>query len=96
MPVELLTSYLPTRRQHCDMSTKDQTLSAELYGEALRTARRSELQPLINHLRDVARGRDAIRTRMRWSDVGRLVPQPLTAQRIRLGLEAPPDEDRQP
>jgi hypothetical protein len=44
------------------MSTKDQTLSAELYGEALRTARRSELQPLINHLRDVARGRDAIRT----------------------------------
>jgi hypothetical protein len=44
------------------MSTKDQTLSDELYGEALRTARRSELQPLIHHLRDVARGRDAIRT----------------------------------
>ena len=29
------------------MSTKDQTLSAELYGEALLTARRPELQPLI-------------------------------------------------
>jgi hypothetical protein len=44
------------------MSTKDQTLSAELYGEALVTARRPELQPLINHLRDVAQGRDDIRT----------------------------------
>jgi hypothetical protein len=29
------------------VSTKDQTLSAELHGEALLTARRPELQPLI-------------------------------------------------
>jgi hypothetical protein len=44
------------------MSTKDQTLSAELHGEALLTARRPELQPLIEHLREVAQGRDDIRT----------------------------------
>jgi hypothetical protein len=43
------------------MSTKDQILSSELHGEALRTARRPELQPLIDHLRDVAQGRDDIR-----------------------------------
>jgi hypothetical protein len=44
------------------MSTKDQTLSAELHGEALLTARRPELRPLIDHLREVAQGRDDIRT----------------------------------
>jgi hypothetical protein len=44
------------------MSTKDQTLSAELHGEALLTARRPELQPMVDHLRDVAKGRDDIRT----------------------------------
>ena len=44
------------------MSTKDQTLSAELHSEALLTARRPELQPLIDHLREVAQGRDDIRT----------------------------------
>ena len=44
------------------MSTKDQTLSAELHGEALLTAKRSQLQPLIDHLREVAQGRDDIRT----------------------------------
>jgi hypothetical protein len=44
------------------MSTKDQTLSAELHGEALLTARLPELQPLIHHLREVAQGRDDIRT----------------------------------
>ena len=38
------------------MSTEDQTLSAELYGEALLTARRAELRPLIDHLREVAQG----------------------------------------
>ena len=43
------------------MSTKDQVLSAELHGEALLTARRPELQPLIDHLREVAQGRDDIR-----------------------------------
>ena len=44
------------------MSTKDQILSSELHGEALLTAQRPELQPLIDHLREVARGRDDIRT----------------------------------
>jgi hypothetical protein len=44
------------------MSTEDQTLSAALHGEALLTARRPELQPLIDHLREVAQGRDDIRT----------------------------------
>ena len=43
------------------MSTKDQVLSSELHGEALLTARRTELQPLIDHLREVAQGRDDIR-----------------------------------
>ena len=43
------------------MSTKDQVLSSELDGEALLTARRPELQPLIDHLREVAQGRDDIR-----------------------------------
>jgi hypothetical protein len=44
------------------MSTEDQILSAELHGEALLTAKRPELQPLIDHLREVAQGRDDIRT----------------------------------
>jgi len=44
------------------MSTKDQILSSALHGEALHTAKRSELQPLIDHLREVAQGRDDIRT----------------------------------
>ncbi len=44
------------------MSTEDQTLSATLHGEALLTAKRPELKPLIDHLRGVAQGRDDIRT----------------------------------
>jgi hypothetical protein len=44
------------------VSTKDQILSSELHGEALLTARRPELQPLIDHLREVVEGRDDIRT----------------------------------
>jgi hypothetical protein len=43
------------------MSIEDQILSAELHGEALLTAKRPELQPLIDHLREVAQGRDDIR-----------------------------------
>jgi hypothetical protein len=43
------------------VSTKDQTLSAALDGEALLTAKRPELQPLIDHLREVAQSRDDIR-----------------------------------
>jgi len=44
------------------MSTKDQILSSALHGEALLTAKRPELQPLIDHLREIAQGRDDIRT----------------------------------
>jgi hypothetical protein len=44
------------------MSTKDQTLSAALHGGALLTAKRPELQPVIDHLREAAHGRDDIRT----------------------------------
>jgi hypothetical protein len=43
------------------MATRDQILSAELHGQALLTAKRPELQPLIDHLREVAQGRDDIR-----------------------------------
>ena len=43
------------------MSTKDQALSAALHDEALLAARRPELQPLIDHLREVSQGRDDIR-----------------------------------
>jgi hypothetical protein len=44
------------------MSTKDQILSSELHGEALLTAKRPELQPLIDHLREVAEGCDDVIT----------------------------------
>jgi hypothetical protein len=40
---------------------RDQILSSKLHGEALLTAKRPELQPLIDHLREVAQGRDDIR-----------------------------------
>jgi hypothetical protein len=42
------------------MSTEDQKLSSALHGEALLTAKRPELPPLIDHLREVAQGRDDI------------------------------------
>jgi hypothetical protein len=38
-------------------------LSAALHGEALFTAQRPELSAPIDHLREVAEGRDDIRTR---------------------------------
>ena len=44
------------------MSTKDQILSSKLHGEALLQAQRPELEPLMAELRDVAAGRDDIRT----------------------------------
>jgi hypothetical protein len=43
------------------VSTKDQTITAALHGEALLAAKRPELQPLIGHLREVAQGRDDLR-----------------------------------
>ena len=44
------------------MSAEDQTLSSELRGEALLAAKRPKLQPLIDHIREVAQGRDHPRT----------------------------------
>lgn len=44
------------------MSTKDEILSSALHGEALLTAQRPELQPLIDDLAEEAKGRDDIRT----------------------------------
>jgi hypothetical protein len=44
------------------MSTRNQTLSAAIHREALLTAQRPELQPLIDHLAEVAQGRNDIRT----------------------------------
>ena len=55
------------------MSTKDQTLSAELHGEALLAAQRPEPQPLIDHLREVAQGRDDVRTESAGTIGGKLV-----------------------
>jgi hypothetical protein len=52
------------------MSTKDEVLSAELHGEAQLTAQRPELQPLIDHLRDVAQRRDDIRTECAGTTAG--------------------------
>ena len=44
------------------MSTADQMLSSALHGDALLAARRPELRPLVDHLREQAQGRDDIRT----------------------------------
>jgi hypothetical protein len=40
---------------------KTKSFSSSLHGEALLAARQPELQPLIDHLREVAQGRDDIR-----------------------------------
>jgi hypothetical protein len=50
---------IPTNLGHVH---QEQTPSLELHGEALLAAKRPELQPLIDHLREVAQGRDDIRT----------------------------------
>jgi len=44
------------------MSTKDQTFSAALHGEALLRAKRAELDPLIAELRELSQGRHDLRT----------------------------------
>ena len=44
------------------MSNKDQILASTLHGEALLTAKRPELQALVDHLREAAQGRNDIRT----------------------------------
>jgi hypothetical protein len=60
------------------MLTTDHTITAALHREALLTSKRPELQPLIDHLREVAQGRDDIRVEVagvidgldRWVRVG--------------------------
>jgi hypothetical protein len=54
-------------------STKDQILSSELHGQALLAAKRPELQPLIDHVCEVAHGRDDIRTECAGSHCRRVV-----------------------
>ena len=44
------------------MSTKDQTFSSMLHGEALLRAKRPELDPLRAELRELSHGRHDIRT----------------------------------
>jgi hypothetical protein len=44
------------------MSTKDQTFSAMLHGEALLRAKRPEMAPLVAELRELSQGRHDIRT----------------------------------
>ena len=61
------------------MSTEDQTLSAALHGEALLAAKRPELRPLIDHLREVAQGRDDIRTECAGIIAGSWFPSPRPA-----------------
>jgi hypothetical protein len=73
-----LIPWLAQCRQHKGMSTKDQILSSP-YGEAVLTAKRPELQPLIDHVREVAQGRDDIRVD---------APEPWPVP----GSQAPPDK----
>ena len=61
------------------MSTKDQILSPAPHSEALLTAKQPELQPLIDHLCEVAQGRDDIRVECAGTMAGSR-------------LQAPPDK----
>jgi hypothetical protein len=44
------------------MSSADQILSSAIHGGALLTAKRPEMQPLIDHVREATQGCDDIRT----------------------------------
>src|SRR5829696_292022 len=61
------------------MSTKGQILSSMLHGEALLRARRPELDPLITELRELAAGRDDIRTECAGTIAGSWFASPGTA-----------------
>jgi len=61
------------------MSTKDQSFSAMLHGEALLRARRPELEPLVTELRELATGRDDIRTECAGTIAGSWFASPGTA-----------------
>jgi hypothetical protein len=75
------------------MSTKDQILSSALHGEALLTAKRPELQSLIDHLRDVAQGQDDIRSEgiggplieTQGHDAINVLPMSLSRQIVKFG-----------
>jgi hypothetical protein len=60
------------------MSTKDQTLSSVLHGEALLRARRPELDPLKAELREIAAGRDDIRVECAGTIAGSWLATPGT------------------
>jgi hypothetical protein len=61
------------------MLTKDQHLSSMLHGEALLRARRTELDPLITELRELAAGRDDIRVECARHHCRFVVRSPATA-----------------
>jgi hypothetical protein len=81
------------------MSTSDQTLSSALHGEALLRAKRSELQPLIDELRELTNGRDDIRVACAGTIAGAWFANPGMArghELIAAGLlllAGPPDTD---
>jgi hypothetical protein len=60
------------------MSTKDQTFSAMLHGEALLRAKRPELDPLIAELRELSQGRHDIRTQCAGTIAGSWFAKPVT------------------
>jgi len=81
------------------MSTEDQIHSSMLHGEALLRARRAELQPLIDELRELTDGRDDIRVECAGTIAGYWFASPGMAQcheLIAAGLlllAGPPDTD---
>ena len=62
------------------MSTKDQSFSAMLHGEALLRAQRPELDPLLTELRELAAGRDDIRVECAGTIAGSWLASPGTTQ----------------
>jgi hypothetical protein len=53
------------------MSTKDQTLSAALHGQALLAAQDARIQPLLDQLAAIANGHDATRLQTAGRIAGR-------------------------
>jgi hypothetical protein len=60
------------------MSTKDQLLSSQLHGEALRRADRPEIAALVEELAEIAQGRDDIRTECAGTLAGAWFASPAT------------------
>jgi hypothetical protein len=59
------------------MSTKDQTFSSALHGEALLRAKRPELDPLIAELRELTQDRHDIRTQCAGTIAGAWFAKPI-------------------